>query len=70
MHQAQAFKVQTEHYRRYGYQVAADGSGLTMAALYWQLNDVWSAPSWASIGKVAAVKFNYDDPIRMLKQMN
>lgn len=50
MHQAQAIKVETEHYRRYRYQLTSDGGGLTMAALYWQLNDIWQAPSWASIG--------------------
>ena len=50
MHQAQAIKIQTEHYRRFRYRLEADGSGLTMAALYWQLNDIWQAPSWASIG--------------------
>jgi len=49
MHQAQAIKVETEHYRRFRYQLSADGSGHTMAALYWQLNDIWQAPSWASI---------------------
>lgn len=25
------------------------GEGLTMCALYWQLNDIWQAPTWASI---------------------
>lgn len=53
MHQAHAIKMQTEHYRRFRYQLTGDGKGLTMAALYWQANDVWQAPSWASIGEKA-----------------
>ncbi|XP_062903035.1 beta-mannosidase isoform X1 [Mobula hypostoma] len=46
--QAQCIKTQTEFYRRSQSEVI-DGKGLTMGALYWQLNDIWQAPSWASI---------------------
>lgn len=50
--QAQCVKAQTEFYRRSRTELI-DGEGLTMGALYWQLNDIWQAPSWASIGKNA-----------------
>ncbi|XP_050296172.1 beta-mannosidase-like [Anthonomus grandis grandis] len=46
---AQAIKVETEHYRRYRSYLTDDGRGKTMGALYWQLNDVWVAPTWSSI---------------------
>lgn len=46
-----AVKAQTEFYREGRSMMDADGNGLTMGALYWQLNDVWPAPSWSSIGK-------------------
>ncbi|KAI6651994.1 Beta-mannosidase [Oopsacas minuta] len=35
---------QTEHYRR-----IRNETGHTMGTLYWQLNDIWQAPSWSSI---------------------
>lgn len=57
MHQAQAIKTETEHYRRYRYQLSDDGAGFTMAALYWQLNDIWQAPSWSSIGDATLTRF-------------
>ncbi|XP_066254951.1 beta-mannosidase-like [Euwallacea similis] len=46
---SQAVKVETEHYRRYRSYQTEDGKGYTMGALYWQLNDVWVAPTWSSI---------------------
>ncbi|CAJ0941017.1 unnamed protein product, partial [Mesorhabditis belari] len=48
-HQAIAYKVQTEHYRRMMGQLLPDGRGNTMCGMYWQLNDIWAAPTWASV---------------------
>ncbi|XP_014371911.2 beta-mannosidase [Papilio machaon] len=41
--QAMAIKAETEFYRQ------SQADWYTMGALYWQLNDVWQAPSWSSI---------------------
>ncbi|ESP02846.1 hypothetical protein LOTGIDRAFT_212346 [Lottia gigantea] len=49
IHQAMAIRTEAEHYRRYTNQLGTDGRGLTMGTLYWQLNDIWQAPTWASI---------------------
>uniref|UniRef100_A0A0B6ZR31 Beta-mannosidase n=1 Tax=Arion vulgaris TaxID=1028688 RepID=A0A0B6ZR31_9EUPU len=49
INQAMCMRTQSEHYRRYQARLLADGRGLTMGALYWQLNDIWQAPTWASI---------------------
>lgn len=44
--QAMVTRTETEVYRAVG---RADGATRTAGALYWQLNDVWVAPSWSSI---------------------
>lgn len=49
INQAMSIKSQVENYRRHQSKLLADGRGLTMGALYWQLNDIWQAPTWASI---------------------
>uniref|UniRef100_F1L431 beta-mannosidase n=1 Tax=Ascaris suum TaxID=6253 RepID=F1L431_ASCSU len=49
LHQAIAYQTQTEHYRRWRGIINKDGEGNTMCALYWQLNDVWAAPTWSTI---------------------
>lgn len=49
IHQAIAVRTQSEHYRRYRSRLTSTGLGNTMCALYWQLNDVWAAPTWSSI---------------------
>ncbi|XP_055010785.1 beta-mannosidase [Boleophthalmus pectinirostris] len=46
--QAQCVKAQSEFYRRSQSELIK-GKGLTMGALYWQLNDIWQGPSWSSI---------------------
>ncbi|KAJ8307151.1 hypothetical protein KUTeg_015235 [Tegillarca granosa] len=47
--QAVAMKTETEHYRRWQNIIESSGRGNTMGAMYWQLNDIWQAPTWASI---------------------
>lgn len=47
--QAIAIKTETEFYRRNRFIDPDTKLGKTMGALYWQLNDVWQAPSWSSI---------------------
>ncbi|KAK6101607.1 Glycosyl hydrolases 2 TIM barrel domain family protein [Brugia pahangi] len=48
-HQAITYQVQTEHYRRWRGRLTKDSRGNTMCALYWQLNDLWAAPTWSTI---------------------
>lgn len=50
-------RIQTEWYRKHRNTLLKDGRGLTMGALYWQLNDVWQAPTWSSIGNKTILTF-------------
>ena len=52
--QAQCVKTETEFYRRSRSEIVY-GEGQTMGALYWQLNDIWQAPSWSSLGKCFSI---------------
>ncbi|KAF0312443.1 Beta-mannosidase [Amphibalanus amphitrite] len=49
VNQALAIRSETEHYRRGRSELDADGRGRTMGAMFWQLNDIWQAPTWAAI---------------------
>ena len=51
INQAVSIKTETESYRQCKSSLNSIGEGLTAGALYWQLNDVWAAPTWSSIGK-------------------
>jgi beta-mannosidase len=49
INQAMSIKTATEFYRRGRSLLTSDGQGVTMGALYWQLNDIWQGASWASL---------------------
>jgi beta-mannosidase len=44
-----AIRSETEFYRRNREINPKNGEGFTMGALYWQLNDEWQAPTFASL---------------------
>lgn len=48
VYQAMALRTAAETYRR-SRSYLRDGLGHNMGFLYWQLNGIWQAPSWASI---------------------
>ncbi|CAH1775715.1 unnamed protein product [Owenia fusiformis] len=48
INQAMGVKTEVEFNRRMQ-SLIVDGEGGCMGSLYWQLNDIWQCPSWASI---------------------
>ncbi|CAH1406818.1 unnamed protein product [Nezara viridula] len=49
INQAMSMKAESERYRRLKSILLDSKEGYTMGALYWQLDDIWQAPSWSSI---------------------
>lgn len=49
INQAMGMKTAAETLRRWRSFIGPKGQGHNMGFLYWQLNDIWQAPSWASI---------------------
>ncbi|XP_049271945.1 beta-mannosidase [Rhipicephalus sanguineus] len=47
--QAEGVRTGCESFRRWRSYLDDSGRGHTMGVLYWQLNDIWQAPSWSSI---------------------
>ncbi|XP_077564268.1 beta-mannosidase-like [Haemaphysalis longicornis] len=48
--QAEGVRTGCEAFRRWrGHLLQAEGSGHNMGVLFWQLNDIWPAPSWSAI---------------------
>ncbi|KAK9882762.1 hypothetical protein WA026_023184 [Henosepilachna vigintioctopunctata] len=76
IYQAVSIKTQTERYRKHRNTLTEDGKGLTMGALYWQLNDVWIAPTWSGIdvtGKWKILQYYIRDafaPIAIIGHLN
>ena len=50
--QAMTIQTESELLRRSQSDLNEQGDGHTMGALYWQLNDIWQAPTWSSIGRL------------------
>ena len=49
LNQAMSIKTASEFFRVSQSSNYPDGRGNTMGAMFWQLNDVWTAPTWSSI---------------------
>ena len=63
-----SIKTETEFYLRHQNELNTQGEGNTMGALYWQLNDIWQAPTWASIGQCVTICFPVFPPKKYISR--
>jgi beta-mannosidase len=69
--QSEAMKLQSETFLRNRYLEKDTGLAMTWGALYWQLNDVWQAPTWSTLERSGKWKMahyalaNYFKPIHV-----
>ena len=81
--QSMAIKLESEFYirnRQYGWWNQPDNaqavknitqiSRLTMGSLYWQLNDVWQAPTWSSVDFNGTYKLLHHQVLRFFRPLH
>lgn len=59
LNQAMTLKTGIELYRRNRNTLDENGIGNCMGVLYWQLNDVWAAPTWSTVDHENVLKMGH-----------
>ena len=49
LNQALCVSSQISHFTRHYNRVLEDGRGMNTGVMFWQLNDVWAAPTWSAV---------------------
>ena len=47
LNQALCMAAEISHFRRHSDILLPDGRGMNTGVMFWQLNDVWAAPTWS-----------------------